>query len=398
MIRREIVELCGKRYGICCDSVLKCVESALASDEEETATDRFYDGRGVIMNTRFKMKLLLVIGLVLLCVFGGATYYFTVYVKTPEYAVKAIQSSIDGHDVKKFHEYVDVDTIADTSYDEFTAGVMAVRANADSTTLTAVREFGQLIKKPIISAFKTAVDGYVQNGSWDTGDTDNDIDTKELIGRTGLADVVLKDKKPSVTIDDADESLAHILLPVVERESGDEFNVELLMKKTDKGWMLTGVTNTADYMAFVNRAKKQRLIDFLDELSAINSSHDQNIQEFEYAFQKIMATGSLGKQSTRDELKQLMEDKIKKDWQERRTELSNLSCPREASDIQRLYVRICDLYIDYATGYATWMTDKKASTIANAESRLKQARTLESEARFLLNRMIQTDGGVSDDK
>lgn len=61
--------------------------------------------------------------------------------------------------------------------------------------------------------------------------------------------------------------------------------------------------------------------------------------------------------------------------------------PAAAQSLQKLRLKICDLHIAYAQGYADWMTDKKAATLRDAERQLAQARTLEQEEKFLARRV-----------
>ena len=75
------------------------------------------------------------------------------------------------------------------------------------------------------------------------------------------------------------------------------------------------------------------------------------------------------------------------DWQARKAALEAIDAPDAATPLHRLRLRICDLYIGYAEGYAVWMTDKKAATIREAEQKLKQAKTLEQEEKFLTKRI-----------
>ena len=100
---------------------------------------------------------------------------------------------------------------------------------------------------------------------------------------------------------------------------------------------------------------------------------------------------ALGNDATRQALKELMENTILPDWQARKAELEAIDAPQAAQTLHRLRLHICDLRIDYAEGYAAWMTDKKAATIRDAETKLKQARTLEQEELFLTKRMAGKD-------
>ena len=82
-----------------------------------------------------------------------------------------------------------------------------------------------------------------------------------------------------------------------------------------------------------------------------------------------------------------MLDVIKKDWAERRQELSNLPVPHGAKTLNNLRMRICDLQIEYAENFAQWMDDKKADTAKAAEDKKKLAQTLQAEDNALTRRM-----------
>jgi len=101
---------------------------------------------------------------------------------------------------------------------------------------------------------------------------------------------------------------------------------------------------------------------------------------------RVLGAGALGNQTTRDMARQIMEQDVLADWQGRREELSAVSVPRTMQSLQQLRLKICDLHIAYAEGYAAWMTDKNAATIRSAETNLRQADVLEGEATFLAQR------------
>ena len=83
---------------------------------------------------------------VLLCVvflFAGLFWYFRVYTKTPEYALRAIQSALDQHDEAVFLRYVRLDTVLDTGYDDFMAGTMDAEFSHSYEASTALEDFSK---------------------------------------------------------------------------------------------------------------------------------------------------------------------------------------------------------------------------------------------------------------
>lgn len=334
-----------------------------------------------------KIKLLIVLGVLALIAFGGLAYYFAIYTKTPEYSVKMIERSIERHDVKKFREYVDLDSIADSSYDEFMTGLTDTQTPLGDEATAAIKELGRMLKKPLIASFEKAVDEYVKTGDWESDDGDEDaIDSGEVIARSGIKNASFRGID-SIAVD-KEAGTATAYARIFQAEANDEFVLEVRFQKENNGiWRAKEIANVHDFIVFVSRAKRNKITKYLDETAAIAATHDKTMRDADFEFQKILASGSLGKDATRLELKKLMENTVKKDWQTRRDELAAVNVPDAAQSLQRLRLRICDLHIAYADGYANWMTDKKASTIRDADAQLKQAKTLEEEARFLTSRM-----------
>ena len=137
----------------------------------------------------------------------------------------------------------------------------------------------------------------------------------------------------------------------------------------------------------VNQTRREQIDRYLDETAAIIIRHDKTIREADQKYGSILSIGSLGRNDTRDDLKKLMTDVVKKDWEVRKQELFNVSVPKGAEALQNLRIKICDLSIESADLYAKWMDDKKAVTIKDAEDKRKQVQALLEEEKILVNRM-----------
>lgn len=344
-----------------------------------------------IMGRQLKMKLLFVLGVLLLLGIGGIYWYLAVYTKTPEYSMQMIQNAMERHDKAKFHKYVDIDLVLDGAYDDLVLGLMDAGQPMSQETKAAVGDIVKVMKAPLITSFKTAIDQYVETGSWDgveteDGMSEDSMDFHQALLKSGLKDACLRGIEGIVKEAGTKEAIANV--KVFQSEANAEFVLEVLLSQGKDGtWRVTGIRNFHDFVVFVGEARKAELTKYLEETADIMAKHDKSMRDADFDFQRIMAAGSLGKQGTREELKKLMEDTVAKDWKARRDELETVMVPDEAQSLQRLRLRICDLHIGYAEGYAAWLDDKKAATLREAESKIKQARTLEQEARFLAKRM-----------
>ena len=187
---------------------------------------------------------------------------------------------------------------------------------------------------------------------------------------------------------DAENGTAVVKTRVYQADAGAEFVLDAVLVQGELGtWRLERIGNFRDFVSFVGRARQAELAKYVETTADILAQHEKTMRDADFEFQRIISAGSLGRTGTRADLKNLMEQTVIKDWKARRSELEEVNVPEEAQSLHRLRLRICDLHIEYAEGYAGWLDDKKAATLREAEEKLKRARTLEQEARFLAKRM-----------
>ena len=77
-----------------------------------------------MMSHATKIKAACAALLCALLVLAGLFWYFRVYTKTPEYALRAIERAFETHDETLFLRYVRLDDVLDMGYDDFMAGTM----------------------------------------------------------------------------------------------------------------------------------------------------------------------------------------------------------------------------------------------------------------------------------
>ena len=141
----------------------------------------------------------------------------------------------------------------------------------------------------------------------------------------------------------------------------------------------------------MTQARRIQLDEYLAQAAEINTRHETKIREAEEKYGMILALGSLAQDKTRADLKALLDDGFKKDWELRKQELFSLHVPKDAEPLHNLYMRICDLWIDAAQDYSSWMDDNNSMTIKAAEEKIHQVQDLTSEASALAKRMTSLD-------
>ena len=315
---------------------------------------------------------------------GGGWYFFHTRTDTPDYAMNSVSKSIEKHDVQEFHRYVNVDSVLDSGYNGFIDGMTNFDPAMTPETKEAIRNFTQMLRTPLLLSLRSSIDSYVETGDLNAKEN---VGVADLIQRTGLNDIEIRGFK-NVQPNDANENEAFADVIVFQPELGREFPIQVVLTRTeDKHWQIVRVQNLQEFVAQVTQVRRAQLGEYLAKATEINMRHELAVREAEQKFGAILSLGSLGQDNTRAELKTLMTDVFKKDWEARKQELFSLHVPKDAETLHNLYMKICDLCIAYADDYSKWLDDKNALTIKSAETKLHQAQTLMTEAAALAKRM-----------
>ncbi len=336
------------------------------------------------MDKSLKMKIGAGVAALAIAVTGGGYYYFHMKTDKPEMAIKAVTRSIEKHDVKGFHKAVDVDSLLDSGYAGFVEGLTSFDNSMTPEAEEAIKTFTQMLRAPLMLSMKSAIDSYVATGDLNLKEN---VGVTEILQRTGLNDIEVRSVQ-NIQVKDAnrDEAFADVI--IFQSELGREFPLQItLARNEDDKWQITRIQNFQEYVAQIIQARRTQLDEYLAAAGEINARHEATIRNAEQNYGSILSLGSLTQDKTRAELKTLMNDVIKKDWEERKQELFSLRVPKNAETLHNLYMKICDLSIAAAQDYAKWLDDKNAATIKSAEEKIHQSQTLMTEALAIARRM-----------
>ena len=350
------------------------------------------------MSNRIKYGVAAGIAAIIIVIFGIIYFIFGSKADSPEYSVQMIEDAIVNHDQTKFNNAVDVDSLLNTSYDSFVEGMIDSDKSMPSEVKDHVINFTQMLKVPMTASLKAAIENYVATGNFEEKNSndkaqesqdDNVLAISEILDRTGLSKLEFRQVDGIKTNDD-NENQAIAGIRVYQQEAARDFTFDVLLEKNDSNvWRVVSINNFRDFIEMVNQARREQLDKYLDETASIINRHDKTIREAEQKYGSILSIGSLGQDGTRDDLKTLMTDVVKKDWEVRKQELFNVKVPKGAEALQNLRIKICDLSIESADLYAKWMNDKKAATIKDADEKRRQVQTLLGEEKILVSRMMK---------
>lgn len=315
---------------------------------------------------------------------GGYLFSHSVSKSTPEYTMAQVEKSVKNHDKTEFYKLVDVDGVLNSSYDEVVDGLTDSDKTMSDDAREAVKNFTQMLKSPLMLSLKSAIDTYVEKGEFSGAEGDG---VKELLRKTGIDKIEFRDFE-NIVINPDNENQASVDVKIFQPELGHEFTLKTNLRKDETGqWKIISLQNFREFVTHIGEVRRVQLQAYLTKTEEINSLHDQTIRDAEQKYSSILAVGNIGQEGTRSDLKTLMLDVIKKDWEVRKQELFNLTVPQGAENLHNLRIKICDLEIGYAEDYAQWMSDKKAATLKSADEKHRQAQVLTTEANVLAHKM-----------
>lgn len=331
-----------------------------------------------------KFKVGICAGIILLVTAIGSWYHFNVSSKTPESTLRIVEESIHEHNKENFYKFVDLDGILATSYEGIIEGMTYTNKAMTAELRESVKDFTEMLRSPMLLSLKTSIDSYIETGDFHE---DDNVGVAELLKRTGLNRAEFRGVG-NITVNPADDDIAEADIQIYHPEIGREYTLKFVLNRRESGdWKIVRVENFHDFIKQINQVRRKKLDDYLEKSAEINLKHDKAVRDAEEKSKAISAAGSLAQEVTRTKLKAIMQDEIKKDWEKRKAEISDLPVPKDAETLQNLRIKICDLEIAYAENYAKWLDDKQAATIKLAEEKHHQAQTLKLEEQALIRRM-----------
>ncbi len=348
------------------------------------------------LSTAAKIKLA-AFGIFLLAIAAGGVYwYFGYHIKTADYAMKKIESSLKAHDVSDFNHYYDKTAFIDKVTDDVSAGMLDDGSSLKGDMRTAVLEFVKIFRAPLKQSVEGMTNRFIRTGSF-TGDdaADNiNIDSAMLVRRLGLDTVEYKGIKSVAEKEDNGEKYAIAKVTVYQQTADTEFELELKLIPDKEGtYRLTSIENLADFFSLTAAKRHEKIDTYLKQTDALNESHDKKIAAIEQQMALTLASGNLGTPATREKLRLMTENELLKDWQVRQAALQAINVPDEVQTLHHLYLKIAKENISYATDYAAWLQDKKGHTIRKALNSQREAKTLTQEA-AKIRKQIKSNEGI----
>ena len=211
------------------------------------------------MGTKKVRYLLLALLVTLLAV---VVWYFTYWVKTPQYALNQIGRAVQQHDLKTFEKHVDMETLYSSAYDD----VVGVTFGEERMSSPIVTALVQNIKGVAVPILIDQTKHYVNSGKLNEPEP-SDADSpmlqnngtaivNNLKNKTGV-DAMHYDGLDKIEKNGTD---AIVTIDVTDRELDKQFLVALKLRQlADGGWQLTKITNLRELISERDKAVAAKL-------------------------------------------------------------------------------------------------------------------------------------------
>jgi len=310
---------------------------------------------------------------------GAWSWYFFIYIKTPEYALHNIQSAIQSHDIEDFHKSVNLDILLPKAYDDLTADMFKDDKALPPKTKTLFENFYILIKPMIVAGIQDDISQYVNTGIWKKNEEKGSIlkgqqlgiDFDELIERSNLRNIQLK--QIASIIKTGKTATAEI--QICEEYTKTDFTLRVrLEQETNGNWQVVYIENYKDFLNTLQTIQETDLSSYLQSTQAIIDSHNKTGKKQQEKFHNIMQLDQAGLTDLqRLKLQSFIESEVIPDNEARDAELKSVAIPAGAKHLHNLRLQVDTLTIASWKHFLDGMTQNNQKQLEEAESLHKQA-------------------------
>jgi len=310
---------------------------------------------------------------------GAWSWYFFIYIKTPEYALHNIQSAIQSHDIEDFRKSVNLDILLPKAYDDLTTDMFKDDKALPPKTKTLFENFYILIKPMIVAGIQDDISQYVNTGIWKKNEEKGSIlkgqqlgiDFDELIERSNLRNIQLK--QIASIIKTGKTATAEI--QICEEYTKTDFTLRVrLEQETNGNWQVVYIENYKDFLNTLQTIQETDLSSYLQSTQTIIDSHNKTGKKQQEKFHNIMQLEQAGLTDLqRLKLQSFIESEVIPDNEARDAELKSVAIPAGAKHLHNLRLQVDTLTIAAWKHFLDGITQNNQKQLEEAESLHKQS-------------------------
>lgn len=334
--------------------------------------------------------------------------YFSVYTKTPEYAMREMMTAYRAGDVNTFRRHVDLDSITLKAYDDLTSDLFKYDTQLTDRERSLFENFYVLIRRQMCNGAVKVLNTYVETREWTLPeeilkgrqlgiDYDLLLD-RSLIRHTSLIDleeVEHHGEEATATFSIVEEysQVPFVLKVTLKDLANDGFNVgsfefELFGKKIKfpgltfnlggSDWKIVSVDNYRGYLDAVSPILRKNLADYIDATEEIVYRYNQAFAAEQNNFISLEKSPyGIMLANQRVEVSNYILDTVIPSLENRQAELDEIPVPEGAQFLADLRKESTRVTILAWQAYIKGITENSAAYLDTAASLHKQEMILD---------------------
>ena len=327
---------------------------------------------------RYRRSLL---SLILLIIFalglGTGMWYFFIYIRTPEYALKQLQSAIEKKDSAAFSRYVNLDLLTAKAYDDLTLDLFSYDSSLTPQTKALFEKFYVLVKPQLAQGMSDTITARVSTGEWQLPEGKDilkgrqlGIDYERFLERTQLRNTSLI-KTGGIT---TSGHSAEAELLIRDDYTQTEFTLLLNMEQNEDGhWQIAYIKNYQDYLKTIAPLHNKDIASYIDSTRPIVDAYNLQFTQNQASFKTLTKTSTGRLSSTQiNGLRTLLESQVIPALQQRQQKIDAIAVPAGAAYLASLCKKSTELTIASWQHFLKGITEDNAEELSTAETLHKQ--------------------------
>ena len=340
---------------------------------------------------------------ILLLIFGGIFFYFAIYTKTPEYAMREMVTAYKAGDANTFRRHVDLNSVTLTAYDDLTSDLFKYDTQLTDRERSLFENFYVLIRRQMCNGAVNVINTYLDTGEWTLPggilkgrqlgiDYDILLD-RSLIRHTSLIDleaVEINDEEATATFSIVEDysQVPYTLKVTIKDLANDSINIGgkdfeifgrtikfpgLSFNFGGSDWKIVSVDNYRGYLDAVSPILRQNLAQYIDNTAEIVYRYNQTFEAEQDVFITLQRS-PYGIMTTeqRTEVSNYITNTIIPSLEARQAELDQVPVPQGAQFLASLRQESTRITILAWQSYIKGITENSAADLDTAASLHKQ--------------------------
>lgn len=345
----------------------------------------------------------LVVFLFLLSIFAAVFFYFAIYTKTPEYAMREMVTAFKAGDANTFRRHLDLNSITLKAYDDLTSDLFKYDIQLSDRERSLFENFYVLIRRQMCTGAVKIINTYLDTGEWTLPgeilkgrqlgvDYDILLD-RSLIRHTSLIEleeVELQDEEAIATFSVVEEysQVPFVLKVTVKDLANESFNIggkefEIFGRKFKfpglsfnlggSDWKIVSVDNYRAYLDAVSPILRQNLAEYIDNTAEIVHHYNNIFEENQDIFISLQKSPvGIMTAAQRAEVADFINNTVIPSLEDRQNELDQIPIPQGAQFLASLRQESTQVTILAWKSYVKGITENSAADLDTAASLHKQ--------------------------